>query len=861
MNPIILEKFTTHLRNVLSRSITLAAELHSPTISPVVLLFALSTEENSMGARMLERMNISPESISMSIDSTDSIPNTNGKKTTRIRYPEFSDYTKRLIQRAAIVALEFRHAYIGTEHLLFAVLQKPDEQTQQLLQNLKLTQEVLFSHLLQMMNSTSKFSEVQTLFRTKESGDEHTHPTSTTTKAREHEHTPEHVHEGTQTQQLNTPSFGSPTPALEYFGEDLTSPAKTKTLDPVIGRSAEIERLIHILARRSKNNPVLIGEPGVGKTAIVEGLAKRIAEQHVPQVLADKRIIALDLGLVIAGTMYRGEFESRMKQIIEEVNAHPEIILFIDEVHLLVGTGGTGGTMDAANMLKPALAKGELRCIGATTKDEYRKYIEADPALDRRFQPIHVAEPTAEEAIEMLNGVKHALEKFHHITIPTEVIQHAVTWAARFIPDKRLPDKAIDLLDEAGARTHSGRNVPKVMKEFRAAVASLHEISQKKNTATRHEEFDTALRFKKQETALNKKIARLQVQLEKLHIPTATLSSADVAAVLSASTGIPVEHITANHNIRLGNVEKEILRSIVGQDNAVKQVTAVIKRSYAGLASPHKPLGSFLFLGPSGVGKTALAKALAEQVFGSSNALIRLDMSEFAEGFTVSKLIGAPAGYVGHKDSVKLADQIRRQPYSVVLFDEIEKAHPDIFNLLLQVLDDGRLTDGSGRELNFRQSIIILTSNVGIDMLNKQAALGFAAKNEAKQENAFEELSTTILAELPNYFAQEFLNRIDHQIVFHPLNQKQMERIVQMQFAHVAERVANRDIRLELPMRVRRLLAKESFSPEQGARLVQRTLTRLIENPLADHLLAGDFVAGDMVTIQIKKKKLIFSKK
>ncbi|OGY85476.1 MAG: hypothetical protein A2233_04145 [Candidatus Kerfeldbacteria bacterium RIFOXYA2_FULL_38_24] len=822
MNLDILNKCTNHLRNTLSRAIDLSWELNEKDISPLLLLIALSAQTHSLGAELLRQNKITTASLSAYYKNK---TKTNGT----FFLPEISTAAKEIIEKAALYAHEFQHHYIGTEHLLLALLQKGDQSIQKIFLEKKTPVDVLKQQLFSIMNGMSKIHEIQTDLKQQQNPNQET--------ASEEEI--------------------SETPALDYFGVDLTSAAQTKKIDPVIGRTQELERIIHILARRTKNNPVLIGDPGVGKTAIVEGLAKKITAEDVPDVLLNKRIITLDLSLIIAGSMYRGEFESRLKQVIDEVKRHPDIILFIDEIHMLVGAGGvSGSTLDAANILKPALAKGEIRCIGATTGTEYRKHIEHDKALERRFQQVLVHEPSAKEAVAMIAGIQGSFAAFHHVQISPEVIAKAVAWSTRFIPDRFLPDKALDLIDEAAAKIYTKRKIPKTLKEFNSAVRALQKLKQEKEKAAHNEQFNLAVALKKKETALLNKINILDKKTAKLSLQPTALTTKDIAEVIARTTGIPLEQIIDTEKKSLLNLEQKIKNVIIGQDEAIKEIAGVIKRSSAGLTNEQKPLGSFIFLGPSGVGKTLLAKTLAAVVFGDKKALIRVDMSEFSEGFTVSKLLGAPAGYVGYNENIKLADQIKSRPYSVVLFDEIEKAHPDIFNVLLPVLDEGHLTDSSGRQLDFKHSLIIMTSNIGIDLLNKQAALGFTAtKNQLQEKMAG--VKEIILEELNDLFPQEFLNRIDHQIIFNPLTPKDLEQIVLKEFAKTAAKANQRGITLTITPPACKAIAQKSFSPKQGARQVNKTITELIENPLADLILARKIKPKDKVNITLRKNKLV----
>ncbi len=856
MNLDILEQFTQHLRNTLSRSIDLAWELRQERITPLYLLFALAEQNGSIAAELLRSHGIDPELINSAIPlsgigdaqqvdgvTASAIKGSNDSKTSKktsstaadavFLWPEFTDDTKRIIERGTIIAMDQQHQYIGTEHVLLALLERIDNEVAILFDEVGLSTDALQQQLLQTLQGNTKLTTVQSMF---------TQQQPQTDMA-------------TQTERLNDEDE---TPALDFFGTDLTSEEQQRRIDKVIGRNDEIERLIHILSRRTKNNPVLIGEAGVGKTAIVEGLAKRIVEGQVPDMLLGKRIVSLDLSSVLAGTMYRGEFESRLRQLIEELKQHSDVILFIDELHTIVGAGGVqGGTLDAANLLKPSLARGELRCIGATTEEEYRQFIEADAALDRRFQSIRVAEPSPAEAKAIIQGLRTYYEEFHYVTIPDDVIYAAVTLSVRYMPDRRLPDKAIDVIDEAGAKAHVAREVPPALKKLDAAKRDLQKVRSQKMTAVREERFEDAVRLKEKERELHRRTEAARKRVKSDDIPHTLLTLDDVAQVVASSTGIPRDHIIATGQERYSHLSSTLRSAIVGQDDAVKTVLSVLKRSSVGIQSPDRPLGSFLFLGPSGVGKTETARVLAEALSGNRADIIRLDMSEYSEPYTVSKFVGSPAGYVGYKDSVPLVEQIRRTPHAVVLFDEIEKAHPDIYNLLLQILDEGRLTDATGRELDFRQSVIIMTSNIGLDLLQQQAALGFAHEKPTKKELSFEQIQSIINDELRETFPVEFLNRIDHTIVFEPLREKDVKQIVTREFRSVQERLKPQGIRISMMPSVRTFLAQKSYRPEQGARLIRKTMADLIEDQLADTLLAGSTKKGDSLVVGIDKNNKI----
>ncbi len=652
--------------------------------------------------------------------------------------------------------------------------------------------------------------------------------------------------------------------ALEYFTTDLTNAEIQRDIDPVIGRAKEIERLMHILSRRTKNNPVLIGDPGVGKTAIVEGLAKSILRGEVPEALLGKRILALDLGLVVAGTMYRGEFESRLKQIVDEIKADPNIILFIDEVHTIIGAGSASGSMDAANLLKPALAKGHIRAIGATTMEEYKKYIESDPALERRFQPIVVKEPSVEESIAIIRGIRHNYEKFHHISITDEAIVAAAQLSARYIQDRFLPDKAIDLIDEAASKMKIARGGSPVAKQIRELEAERDHLEQHKQDAVQQEHFDQALELKQRQAVLTQKIDKLREKESKHGGPTnGAIGKHEIAETVSRITGVPLTELVKEERDRLIQLDTLLKRRIVGQDEAITAISDFIRRSRVGLSNPNKPIGSFIFLGPSGVGKTETAKEIARTIFEDENALIRIDMSEFQESFQITKLIGAPAGYVGYKEGTKLTDAVKRKPYSVILFDEIEKAHPDVFNLLLQVLDEGHLTDAVGKKINFKNTIIIMTSNVGLQSFNQAQSIGFEISDPSRRKelaSQYDQLKRSVMADLQKKFRPEFLNRVDKTVVFRPLTLRDVEKIVDLHLHDVQRRLDVQKIKLKLTAKARGRLAELGFSPEYGARSVQRIIQEHVENPLAGLLLAGTVKSGQTVTIAVHDGKIVLQR-
>lgn len=647
------------------------------------------------------------------------------------------------------------------------------------------------------------------------------------------------------------------TPTLDEFSRDLTQLAKDDKLDPVIGRQKEIERVIQVLSRRTKNNPVLIGEPGVGKTAIAEGLAQKIIDNQVPETLKDKRVVALDMSGMVAGTKYRGEFEERLRKVMHEIREAGNIVLFIDELHTLIGAGAAEGAIDAANILKPALARGELQCIGATTLDEYRKHIEKDAALERRFQPITVGEPTREETLEILKGLRDRYEAHHRVKITDEALEAAVNLSDRYITDRFLPDKAIDLIDEAASkvrlRTHTA---PPDVKDLEAKLA---EVQKEKEAAIHAQEFENAAKLRDQEKELQEQLKKTKEDWEKKKgQESTTVTAEDIAAVVSSWTGIPVVKLEQGETERLLRLEEVLHQRVVGQDEAVKAVARAIRRARAGLKDPKRPIGSFIFLGPTGVGKTELARALAEAMFGDEDAMIRLDMSEYMEKHTVSRLIGAPPGYVGYEEAGQLTEAVRRKPYSVVLLDEIEKAHPEVFNILLQVLEDGRLTDAKGRTVDFRNTILIMTSNVGASTIRRETVMGFKT---ATQEDGYEAMKNRVMDELRRTFRPEFLNRLDGTIVFHGLKKEHIMEIVDLMLDDLNKRLADQDLRIEVTQHAKEKLLEVGYDETYGARPLRRAIVSLIEDRLSDGLLEGKFGSGDTVLVDVKNGEITTEKK
>jgi ATP-dependent Clp protease ATP-binding subunit ClpC len=644
-------------------------------------------------------------------------------------------------------------------------------------------------------------------------------------------------------------SGGRKTSFLDQYGRDITELARQGKLDPVIGRKNEIERVINILSRRTKNNPVLIGDPGVGKTAIVEGLAQRIVDESVPEALRGKRIVSVDLALMLAGASHRGEFEERLKKTLEEVTrAKGEIILFIDELHTVVGAGAAQGAIDASNMLKPSLARGELQCVGATTLDEYRRYIEKDGALERRFQPVMVVEPTREEAIEILKGLSPRYEEHHRVRVSPEALKAAVEFSDRFISDRFLPDKAIDLVDEACAKKRLEAVIPASSGQISQVSRELERLQEKPRKTLAEME-----KIEELSNLYSKKLEEIGGTHPVENIPE--VGEQDIAKVVAAITGIPVEDISEDERSRLTKLEKRLHERIVGQEEAVTVVSSAIRRARAGLKDPNRPIGSFIFLGPTGVGKTELAKALAEALWGDENLMIRLDMSEYGERHTVSRLVGSPPGYVGYEEGGQLTEVVRRKPFSVILFDEIEKAHPDVFNILLQILEDGRLTDAHGKTVDFKNTVIILTANIGTDLIS-QAKVGFGGDKESRR--SFEEIKDELMSHLQKSFRPEFLNRIDDVVVFHPLTEADVRKITDLLIERSGELVASQGIKMEVSAKARNFLAKKGFDPDLGARPLRRLIQREVENPISNSIVSGEYKEGQAVAVDLAGEKLTF---
>ncbi len=816
------EKFSQNAKKVLVAAQKEARRMGSSYIGTEHLLLGILSQKQSLGAEVLNNFGVRLEKLYLVLEIT--TRNMAEAKTKT----GLSDAAKKSIEKAVDLARHYSHSFVGTEHLLLGLLSQKDSSSTTLIKSIKVDTEKLKDQLKSLFEQSQDFSKFN----------------------RE----PMFAEAGTSGSSFSKDKKQSKTPALDYFSTDLTRLAREKKLDPVVGRNKEIERLIQILNRRTKNNPVLIGDPGVGKTAIVEGLASKIINSQVPDSLLGKRILAIDLAGMIAGTKYRGEFEERIKKVIEEAKNDAEVILFIDELHTVVGAGAAEGAMDASNILKPALSRGDLQCIGATTGEEYRKYIEKDAALERRFQPIHVKENTVEETIEILKGLRKNYEDFHNVKVTDEAVLAAAKLSKRYVNDRFLPDKAIDLIDEASSRIKIKKGV--LPSKLKSLEDKLKKIIEQKDKAVEAQMYEEAANFRDQEEAIKKQIDKEKQNNEGYIDSRPRISSSDIAEVVSLQTGIPVTKLIEVESKVFLNLDKVLKTRIIGQDEAVEAIANSIKRSRVGISNPHRPIGSFIFLGPTGVGKTELAKVLAEKVFESEENLVKIDMSEFMEKHNVSRLVGAPPGYVGYEESGKLTESIRRKPYSVVLLDEIEKAHPEVFNILLQILEDGYLTDAKGKKVDFRNTIIIMTSNIGVAELNQQAKIGFQAETKDEKERAqkeYQEMKGKIIENLEDQFRPEFLNRLDKTIVFKPLDQKAIRSIVDLQLSDLEERLKEKKIILKFDKSAKDLLARLGLDAENGARPLRRVIQNMIEDALAEGMLQGKFKEGDTVKISCKK--------
>lgn len=799
----MFKRFTERARRVIILAREEAERHHHEYLGTEHILLGMLKDGGGIAITVLQKAGLSIDQVRLEIERH--LPrNANSLIVGEI---PFTPKAKKVLEYAVEEARLMGHNYIGTEHLLLGLLKEKEGIAAKVLNGLGVRLVETREKILNLLQEPA-------------------------TKTKEK----------------------SKTPALDEFGRDLTELAQAGKLDPVIGRETEIERVVQILCRRTKNNPVLIGEPGVGKTAIVEGLAQRVIDRDVPQLLFDRRVVALDLGALVAGTKYRGQFEARMKTIMKEIIQAENVIIFIDELHTLVGAGAAEGSVDASNMLKPALSRGEIQCIGATTLDEYRKYIEKNGALERRFQSIMVDPPSIEESIEILKGLKDRYETHHNLRIPDASIEQAVKLSARYVTDRFLPDKAIDVMDEAGARVRL-RNVtpPPTVRELQHKI---NDIIRDKKDKIENQEFEKAVELRDQEETVRRQIEDLKREWEESQDDTeVVVTEEDMAYVVSRMTGIPLSKIEEAESRRLLNMEAELHKRLVGQDEAIAVVTRAIRRSRAGLKDPRRPVGTFIFLGPTGVGKTELARALAEFLFGDEGSLIRIDMSEYMERFNVSRLTGAPPGYIGYDEGGQLTEQVRRKPYAVVLLDEIEKAHPDIYHVLLQVMDDGHMTDSYGRKVDFKNVVLIMTSNLSARTIEKNTAIGFQKDDEA---SAFGKMKGNVMNELKRTFNPEFLNRIDEVVMFHTLNLDHMKNIVDIMLDRLNAQMAEQGITLEIDEAAKSWLAEQGYDPSYGARPLRRAIRRHIEDPLSEEVLRGEFANGGVVQIMLAGEELAF---
>ena len=812
----MMQRFTDDAQRVLSFAQEAALELGHDYVGTEHVLIGLTKVKNGVAAKALEELGIVTEDIFEAVE--EQVGRGNKKATSIYMTPR----VKHVLELAIQVANRMNHNYVGTEHILLGLLSDGGGVAVGILRAMNIRSNDIVEAIRHILGSSTN-------------GD----------------------HSG-QEGANNNGDLGD----LTDFATDLNESAKQGKIDPVIGRDTEIQRVIQILSRRTKNNPVLIGEPGVGKTAIAEGLAQRIVNGNVPEILRNKRIISLSIGSMLAGAKYRGEFEERLKKAIDEVQQHDDMIIFIDEIHTLVGAGATEGAMDAANILKPALARGEFQVIGATTLDEYKKHIEKDAALERRFQPVQVGEPNEEDALEILRGLRDRYEAFHKAKITDEALKAAVTLSSRYITDRFLPDKAIDVVDEAASKVRM--KVFSAAPDVKALEDRLNSVKKEKEAAVTSQDFEKAAKLRDEEQALVKEIDDKKSVAKEECDQKLIVTEEDIAAVVAQWTGIPVAKIAEEESETLLHLEDELHKRVIGQDDAVTAVAKAVRRARAGLKDPKRPIGSFLFLGPTGVGKTELARALASSLFGDESAMIRLDMSEYMEKHTVSRLVGAPPGYVGYEEGGQLTDAVRRKPYSVILLDEVEKAHADFFNILLQVLDDGRLTDSQGRTVDFRNTVIIMTSNLGAKALHKNSTeLGFLAPKKAESHANdsksidFKEAKKSVMDAVKRHFRPEFLNRIDEMIVFHPLTEEDLTKIVTILMSDVTKRLGERDLQLEITSEAMKLLVKEGSDFTMGARPLKRAIQRLIEDPVSDLILKGEAIAGKTIKVDTKDNDIV----
>jgi len=847
----IQNKFTAHLKDVVKIAEKISRELNNESIGVEHIIIGILSQKGSIGFGMLGNENLDFKNLRGIID---------GLPKAKQWKPKLSEETKDVFKKSVLIAGRYKHSHIGTEHLLYAILASKNEKVKKIFSFMGIEADKLKEQLKAIMESSARFSDIVDFFNMNMKIQKPNMPNQMGGNQAG----------GLMVELPLLPIASSASQSvLDYFCVDLTREFESGKADPIIGRSEEINKVINILNRKTKNNPILVGEPGVGKTAIVQGLAERIAKGDVPANLINKRIYSLDVGLLVAGAVFRGEFEARLKDVIGEAQSDSNVILFIDEIHTIIGAGSTGGSgsLDAANILKPSLSRGEISCIGATTLDEYRKQFKKDAALERRFQMVLVEEPNIEDTKKMLMGLKSSYEKHHNLKITDEAVKAAVDLSARFINDRFLPDKALDVIDEASAFARSKYVGNNYFKEIKKLEAKKRGLQIEKEKAIEAEKYDEALLIKEEESRVEKfikEIIKTEEEKEKstIKIP---VSFDDVAFIVTQMTGIPAKKIVSGEKEKLQNLEKNLEKYVVGQKEAVSAVAKSMRRARAGIGDVKRPLGVFLFMGPTGVGKTQLAKSLAEIMYEKKDALIKVDMSEFMEKHNVSRLVGAPAGYVGYEEGGKLTEQIRLHPYSVVLFDEIEKAHPDVFHLMLQIFEDGELTDASGRKIDFKNTVIIMTSNIGTEQLAHEASLGFSQKDETdenqkknKIRGKYIEMKENIIKEFKEEFNPEFVNRIDKILVFNPLSFSDIKSIVKTQFSDFGKRLKkNNNIKIELDKKALDYLAQKSFNPSEGARLVRRNLREMVEDLVSEGIVAGEIKDGDSVKIAVEKDRIV----
>ena len=808
----MFERFTEKAIKVIMLAQEEARRLGHNFVGTEQVLLGLIGEGTGVAAKTLKAMGVTLKDARVEVEKIIG----RGSGFVAVEIP-FTPRAKRVLELSWDEARQLGHNYIGTEHLLLGLIREGEGVAARVLENLGVDLNKVRSNVIKMLGETK--------------------PTQTAATA-------------------GSSSGKTKTPSLDEFGTDLTLAAQEQRLDPVVGREKEIERVIQILARRTKNNPVLLGEPGVGKTAVVEGLAARIVNSEVPDILEGKKVIQLDMGLLVAGTKYRGEFEERLKKIMDEIRQAGNIILIIDEMHTLIGAGAAEGAIDAANILKPALSRGEIQVIGATTLDEYRKYVEKDPALERRFQSIIIEEPSVDDTIEIIKGLKPKYEEHHKLRISDEAIVAATELSYKYITDRFLPDKAIDIIDEAASKLRIQTSA--LPPEGKELEKQLKAIIKQKEDAIRNQEFETASNLRDDEADLKEKIRELSLKWRESNEENKpTVTAEQVAQVVSMMTGIPTTKITEGESERLLKLEETLHNRVIGQDQAVVALSKAIRRARVGLKAPNRPIGSFIFSGPTGVGKTELAKALAEAVFGSEDNMIRVDMSEFMEKHSTAKLIGSPPGYVGYDDGGHLTELVRKKPYCVILFDEIEKAHPDVFNIMLQILDDGRLTDSKGRHINFKNTIIIMTSNVGASMITTTSKLGFSVADD-EEKDKYEKLKDTVMEEMKKSFRPEFLNRIDDIIVFAHLSKPEIRQIVDLMLNDLFKRLESQNLTIEVTDEVKDYLGEAGYSEAYGARPLRRLIQKRIEDGLAEEILSGKYTSGNKIVLKLKDEKIVF---